>query len=173
MVALARRRHGRDGRFLVADARHHAILAGVAGEAFDAAVFLLSLQDMDGLEDVVDAVARTLASRSRIVMLLTHPAFRVPRHSGWTADPSRGIVTRRVDAYLRPMAVPLSGRPGHGAGRTTTFHRPISAYVEALASTGFAIDAFRELPDLDGRSPNPDIPLFLALRARPGTAQRR
>jgi hypothetical protein len=75
------------------------------------------------------------------------------------------------------MAVPLDGRPG--AGPTTTFHRPLSAYVSALARQGFAIDALEEPADdpaLRGRGGNrrgrgsasafnADIPLFLALRA--------
>ena len=128
---------------------------------------------MDDLNAVIGAASGALAARSRIIALLTHPAFRVPRHSGWTADADRRLVPRRVDSYLRPMAVPLSGRRGHGGGPTTTFHRPISAYVDALAREGFAIDALRELPDLDGRSPNADIPLFLALRARRSGAPRR
>jgi ubiquinone/menaquinone biosynthesis C-methylase UbiE len=178
MVALARRRHGRDGTFLVADAatlaRHD--VRRRLGPDFDAAVFLLSLQDMDPLEPILGSVGRVLKARARVVLLLTHPAFRVPRHSGWAADASRGIVSRRVDAYLRPMAVPLAGRPG--AGPTTTFHRPLSAYVAALARQGFAIDVLDELPDeprLRGRRGpghgstthpiNEDIPLFLALRA--------
>ncbi len=146
------------------------------GPDFDAAVFLLSLQDMDPLEPIVGSVGRLLKPRARVVLVLTHPAFRVPRHSGWVADASRGIVSRRVDAYLRSMAVPLAGRPG--AGPTTTFHRPLSAYVAALARRGFAIDALEELPDepnvrarggagrgSPARQTNEDIPLFLALRA--------
>jgi SAM-dependent methyltransferase len=178
MVAIARRRHGREGTFLVADAAglDHPDMRRRLGPAFDAAVFLLSVQDMEPLGPILRSVGRVLRTRARIVLVLTHPAFRVPRHSGWLADPSRGLVSRRIDAYLRPMAVPLDGRPG--SGPTTTFHRPISAYVAALAAAGFAIDAFEELADdPDLRTPagsrqrdetfpaNPDIPLFLAIRA--------
>jgi len=178
MVAAARRRHGRDGTFLVADAAglDRPDLRPHLGPAFDAAVFLLSLQDMDPLDAIVRSVGRVLKGHARIVVVMTHPAFRVPRHSGWATDPARGIVSRRVDAYLRPMAVPLDGRPG--AGPTTAFHRPLSAYVAALAGQGFLVDALEELPDdpivrAGGRARpgdpavvgNRDIPLFLAMRA--------
>jgi hypothetical protein len=69
-----------------------------------------------------------------------------------------------------------------GSRPTRSFHRPISAYVNALADAGFAIDAMREVPDLvDGLRPasrrrasraDAEIPLFLGLRAR-RTAWRR
>ena len=178
MVAAARRRHGRDGTFLVADAARidRADLRRHLGPAFDAAVFLLSLQDMDPLDGIVRSVGRVLQPQARIVVVMTHPAFRVPRHSGWATDPARGLVARRIDAYLRPMAVPLDGRPG--AGPTTTFHRPLFGVCGALAGQGFLVDTLEELPDdpavrAGGRARhgktrvvgNPDIPLFLALRA--------
>lgn len=163
MVALARRRHGRDGRFAVGDARALATAPGIAAGSFDAAVFLLSVQDVDDLDTVIASVGAVLRARSRIVLFLTHPAFRVPRHSGWGTDPARRLIHRRVDGYLTPMAVPLGGRPR--AGPSTSFHRPLSAYVTALAGQGFAIDRMLEVPDLPGRAGNPDIPLFLAVRA--------
>jgi len=164
MVDVARRRHGRDGRFLLGDAARLSSLPGIRAGSFDAAVCLLSIQDMDDLDAVVGALAWALRARSRIVMVMTHPAFRQPRHSGWLDDPTRGLASRRVDAYLRPMAVPLNGRPG--SGPTTSFHRPLSAYVTALARAGFAVDALVEIPDTVRPEPNPDIPLFLGLRAR-------
>jgi SAM-dependent methyltransferase len=167
MVALARRHHGRDGRFVLADARSLDRVAALSGQRFDAAIFLLSVQDMDPLDRILGSTAVILSRAARIVMVLTHPAFRVPRHSGWLFDPDRDLAVRRVDAYLRPMAVPLSGHRG-AAGPSTTFHRPLSAYVNGLADVGFRIDAMVELGD-DLRTPpstNADIPLFLGLRAR-------
>jgi hypothetical protein len=107
------------------------------------------------------------------VLLMTHPAFRQPRHAGWGFDPSRKLVYRRVDAYLGEMGVPMKAI---GDRRTVAFHRPISTYVNGLAAVGFAVDAMVELPDLPdvlrppGRRPagraGEEIPLFLGLRAR-------
>jgi ubiquinone/menaquinone biosynthesis C-methylase UbiE len=173
MVDVARRRHGRDGRFVLGDAARLSSVPAIRDASFDAAVFLLSIQDMDDLDAVVGAVGSTLRAESRIVVVMTHPAFRQPRHSGWVDDPSGGRPSRRVDAYLRPMAVPLQGRPG--AGPTTSFHRPLSAYVTALARSGFAVDALVEVADSVRPEPNPDIPLFLGLRARrlPGRLPER
>jgi SAM-dependent methyltransferase len=173
LIGLARRRHGQIGRFLVGDVRRMAAFTGIGHASHDAAVFLLSIQDMDPLEPILASVAWALRARSRIVILMTHPAFRVPRHSGWGFDPSRKLAYRRVDSYLSSMDVPV--RSVGDEPVTRSFHRPLSSYVNALARVGFAVDAMLEIPDLPPEarpsvarksSPaNPDIPLFLGLRA--------
>lgn len=171
LIARARRRHGRYGRFYVGDALALQDVLGVEPK-FDAAVFLLSLQDMDPLEGVIAAAAQMLKPSACIVMLLTHPAFRPPRHSGWGYDETRKLTFRRVDAYLTPMRVPMKSVEGRRP--TLAYHRPVSSYVNALAMAGFAVDAMLELPDIPWesrpkgakrREGNPDIPLFLVLRS--------
>jgi SAM-dependent methyltransferase len=191
LVAVARRRHGRLGRFHVADARALPADLVVRHGRFDAAVFLLSIQDMDPLDAIFASLDRVLDPSSRVVLFMTHPAFRQPRHAGWGWDQGRGLVFRRIDSYLTPLAVPMKQV---GAGPPTrSYHRPISAYVNGLAEVGFAIDAMHELSDLPEdrrpRSRRPgardpgstgsgprrpadraeaEIPLFLGLRARRG-----
>src|SRR5688572_14892889 len=53
LIDSARRRHGRSGSFLVGDARRLTAVQGLEPASFDAAVFLLSIQDMDPLELVL------------------------------------------------------------------------------------------------------------------------
>jgi hypothetical protein len=176
LISAARRHHGRlrEARFVVGDARRLRSLAALEAGSFDAATFLLSIQDMDPLADVVRGMAWALNERSRAVLLMTHPAFRQPRHSGWGVDESRKLTYRRVDGYLTELAVPMKSLGG--GPPTRSFHRPIGAYVNALADVGFATDAMLELPDLppdrrpgktargDARA-NAEIPIFLGLRA--------
>ncbi|MDP8928376.1 MAG: class I SAM-dependent methyltransferase [Actinomycetota bacterium] len=173
LVGMARRRHGSHGRFLVADARSLRSARGLRAGAFDAAAFVLSIQDMDPLQPIIASLDWVLKSTSRIVMLMTHPAFRQPRHSGWGEDASRGLTFRRIDSYLTPMAVPMKALPGRPP--TRSFHRPISAYVNHLAEFGFTLDAMDEVPGnadvrRGGRQRRDraerEIPLFLGLRAR-------
>ena len=161
-------------RFLVADARRLPAAADLEPAAHDAAVLLLSLQDMDPLDDVVRGIDWALTSAARVVMLMTHPAFRQPRHSGWGYDEGRKLTYRRIDGYLTELAVPMKSLGG--GLPTRSFHRPISAYVNAFADAGFATDAMLEIPDLppdrrpgkvargDARA-NAEIPIFLGLRA--------
>jgi len=175
LIAAAKRRHARlrGARFVVGDARRLPALSELDAAAHDAATFLLSIQDMDPLDDVLAALDWALAPASRVVILMTHPAFRQPRHSGWGFDEGRKLTYRRVDAYLGEMAVPMKSLGG--GLPTRAFHRPISTYVNALAEIGFAIDAMLEIPDLPperrpGRAARGDaraqaeIPIFLALR---------
>jgi ubiquinone/menaquinone biosynthesis C-methylase UbiE len=176
LIAAAKRRHPRlrDARFLVGDARRLPAVAGLEEGSHDASVFMLSVQDMDPLEDVVRGIDWALAPHSRVVLLMTHPAFRQPRHSGWGVDEGRKLTYRRIDAYLGEMAVPMKSLGG--GLPTRSFHRPISTYVNALAEAGFATDAMLEVPDLpperrpgraargDARA-NAEIPIFLGLRA--------
>jgi SAM-dependent methyltransferase len=177
LIAAARRRHGELGRFLEVDARRLHTHREVAARRYDAVVLLLSIQDMDPLADVLGAVSTVAADRSRVVLVMTHPAYRQPRHAGWGYDEGRKLTYRRVDAYLTPMAVPMKSLAGGPA--TRSFHRPISAYVNELARAGFVTDAMLELPDLppdqrprrgapkggvDAARAGQEIPLFLALR---------
>jgi len=174
LVDSARRRHGKAGRFLVGDARRLTAVEGLEPASFDAAVFLLSIQDMDPLDLVLASASWAVRTPGQIVIVMTHPAFRQPRHAGWGFDEGRKLVYRRIDAYLTPMAVPMKALGGHAP--TRSFHRPVSAYVNGLAAEGFVIDAMLEIPDtLDeqrstsgraGHRAAAEIPLFLALRAR-------
>jgi SAM-dependent methyltransferase len=173
LIAAAKRRHGRAGRFVVGDARRLSAVKELRPAGFDAAIFLLSIQDMDPLGPVFASLDWALRPVSRVVIVMTHPAFRQPRHSGWGFDEGRKLTYRRVDAYLTPMAVPM-GAVG-GSAPTRSFHRPLSDYVNGLAEFGFAVDALREPGDLPegerpGRRPargnaDSEIPLFLGLRA--------
>lgn len=174
LVDRARQRHGRIGRFLVGDARRLTAVAGLRARPYDAAAFLLSIQDMDPLAPIFASLDWALGPSGRIVVLMTHPAFRQPRHAGWGYDASRKLTFRRIDAYLTPMAVPMKALGD--APPTRSYHRPISSYVNGLAAAGFAVDAMVEIPDVlaagqvhggaAGGAANPDIPLFLGLRAR-------
>ena len=177
LVQIARRRHADAGRFLVGDARRLSEVSGLRPAAFDAATFVLSIQDMDPLDAVLESASWALRPAARVVIVMTHPAFRIPRHSGWGIDEGRKLQYRRVDSYLTPMTVPMKSLGADSEFRSRSFHRPISAYVNALADRGFLTDRMVEIPDLaagaaPGRSTRSterariEIPLFLGLRAR-------
>jgi SAM-dependent methyltransferase len=107
LITFARRHHALEGRFLSADATGPELLRQIDARSFDAVTFLLSVQDIDPLEDVLRNAATALREGGRAVMLMTHPCFRIPRQSGWGWDPGRKLRFRRVDSYLTPNAVPM------------------------------------------------------------------
>ncbi|HVH11451.1 MAG TPA: methyltransferase domain-containing protein [Longimicrobium sp.] len=172
LVRFARQHHGASGRFVVGDATRLAASTELQAGGFDAAVFLLSIQDIDPLEDALASAAWALRDGGRIVLLMTHPCFRIPRQSGWGWDEGRQLRFRRVDSYLNRLAVPMKAHAGGGA--TRSYHRPLAAYVNGLAECGLYVDHVREIPR-PSESPGPharaerraseEIPLFLGLRA--------
>lgn len=170
LLALAQKRHGKHGRFLLGDARHLERIAPLKGGQFDAAVFLLSIQDMNPLEDVLHSASWALRAGGRLVILMTHPCFRIPRQSGWGYDSGRDLRFRRVDSYLKPLAVPMKA---HRHGVSISFHRPLHHYVNGLGACGLLVDALREICAYESaetpkseRRANAEIPLFMGLRAR-------
>lgn len=172
LIAFARKHHGAYARFLVGDASRLNGLSELDTRQFDAAIFMLSIQDMEPLDCVLSSASWALHSGGRIIVLLTHPCFRVPRQSGWGWDDGRQLRYRRIDRYLTPLAVPMKAyRHGSRGGRTRSFHRPLQHYVNGLAEQGFLIDRMHEIPtyhqsqDRASRLSNDEIPLFLAMRA--------
>lgn len=174
LIQMARQHHGRQGRFIVGDALHLAGIPELEAGGYDAVVFLLSLQDMDPLESALASAAWALRSGGRVVLLLTHPCFRVPRQSGWGWDAGRKLRYRRVDRYLTPLPVPLKAYPGRRKGVTISYHRPLESYVNGLAEAGMMVDRLMEIPTYkEERGPraravnlsNREIPLFLGVRA--------
>ena len=175
LIAVARRRHGRIARFIVGDATRLAASPGIGKASFDAATFLLSIQDIEPLEDAIESAAWALRPHGRIVILMSHPCFRVPRQSGWGWDQGRALQFRRIDRYLSRLEVPMqqygSGRPGS----TRSYHRPLEAYVRALVTNGLMVDGIGEIPGAELEAgPGAararmtacrEIPLFLSLRA--------
>ncbi len=169
LIAEARRNHTRHGRFLVGDATalpEHRLLTDAG---FDAASFLLSIQDINPLDAAMAEAARLLRPGGRLAMVMLHPCFRVPRQSGWGWDEGRGLKFRRLDSYLSPLAVPMQE---HGRGTTRSYHRPLGDYVAALNAAGLAITAIREVADQPSEQANRaekratrEFPLFLGLSA--------
>ncbi|MBI2872910.1 MAG: class I SAM-dependent methyltransferase [Chloroflexi bacterium] len=174
LVEMARQRSPKAIRYLVGDARHLDILAD---ESFDATVCVLAAQNIEPIAPVFAESARLLRRGGRLVMVMVHPAFRIPRQSAWKWDEERKLLLRAVDRYLSPLKIPIDVRPFRRPGQkvTWTYHRPLEAYVNGLAKEGLWLNALEEWPSHKASQPGPmaraedraraEFPLFLALRA--------
>lgn len=173
LLKQARRNHTQQATFCHGDAGRMLSVPQIARHAFDVAVFMLSIQDMEPLEAVIASASDALKPHGRLVIFMTHPCFRVPRASGWGFDPNRKLTYRRVDRYLAEMRVPMKAYAEvskQARGSTLSFHRPLTCYINTLARHGLVLDRLDELPDplasKKGERQPSDIPLFVALRAR-------
>ncbi len=175
LLKAARKHHKGAGRFLAGDARRLQDVPELRAARFEAVVFLLSLQDIDPLSDALDSAHWALKDGGRLVIVMTHPAFRIPRQSGWGWDENRKLQYRRIDRYLTSLPVPMKAYTGQKSGTTISFHRPLSDYINGLGERGLLVDALREIPTYKQARHHPrasaenlanaEIPVFAALRA--------
>lgn len=179
LVEAAIKRSGPLERHLVGDARE--LIKALGGERFDHAAIIMALQDLDPIAPVFTGIARHIPAGGRLVMVLSHPAFRIPKRSSWEWDEEERIQYRRLDSYYSAFASRLRTHPGAAAGttdakqETLSFHRPLSAYFNAIGEAGFAVIAADELCSHRRGTNGPrfaaedrsaiEFPVFLALTA--------
>ncbi len=178
LIAAAERRNDTDRlavEYRVGDARRLADVVP-AGE-FDAAVCVLAIQNIAPLSPVWEGCRRALKPGGKLVVVMMHPCFRIPRASHWGWDERGGLQYRRIDQYLSSSRADIQVHPGADPSQTTpSFHRPLQAYVNTLGSAGLWIDRIEEWTSHKTSPQGPrkraldqsrkEIPMFLALRAR-------
>lgn len=112
---------------------------------FDRIVFLLSLQNMEDLQGALQTAQNHAKSGSELLIVLNHPCFRIPRQSSWIIDREKKMQSRRIDAYLTPMKIPIQMHPSKKSSSLTySFHRSLSDYTKTLYEMGFCILQFEE-----------------------------
>jgi ubiquinone/menaquinone biosynthesis C-methylase UbiE len=165
-------------KYLVADA---ADLKMIDSNSFNTASCIMAIQNMEPLAKIIGEMARVLTTNGRLLLVMSHPCFRIPRQSGWGFDEKRKLQYRRVDSYLSAQKIPIQMHPGAAPSKLTwTFHRPLTDYFQALHESGFAVTKLEEWvshrqskPGSTSRMENrsrDEIPMFLGLTAAKFTA---
>jgi len=145
------------------------------GEGWTHAAIILALQNISNPIAILQNVSKLLILNSKLVIVLNHPAFRIPRQSSWGIDEGRKIQYRRIDKYMTPMEIPINMNPSdRNSPITLSYHHSLSDYSKMLHDTGFVIDLIEEwtsdkesegrVAKMENRSRS-EIPLFLAIRA--------
>ena len=158
--------------------RHHFVVSDVTQSLalttnFTHATVILALQNIKDATNVITNATRFLKPKGKLLIVLNHPCFRIPRQSSWEIDPQNKLQYRRINRYLSPLEIPINMHPGQiGKSITWTFHLPISAYSEMITNNGFMIEKLAEWTSdkisvgsaakMENRSRS-EFPLFLAL----------
>lgn len=106
--------------------------------AMDTIVCVLALQNMRDMPGVLRECARVLKSGGRLCLVLSHPAFRVPKASDWGWDEKQKVEYRRVEKYMSTFSAPIRMHPGQSqTAETITFHWPLTELFDAFLKAGF------------------------------------
>ena len=142
---------------------------------FTHVAIILALQNITNPIAVLQNVSQHIAKNGVLVIVLNHPAFRIPRQTAWGIDPDRKIQYRRIDKYMSPMKIPINMNPSDRNSQITmSYHFPISVYSKMLKDVGFVIEEIQEWTsdkESEGRASKmenrsrSEIPLFLAIKA--------
>jgi len=138
-----------------------------AGAAFDLVVAFMSLHDISDLPGTVREVARVLERGGRLCVAIVHPLNSAGRFE--SDDPASPFTIR--GSYLESYHYADETEHDGLRMRFESEHRPLAAYFDAFAATGFLVEALREpsMPDSGMRHPRnrqwQRLPLFLHLRA--------
>jgi len=142
---------------------------------FTHSAIILALQNIQDPIKVLQNILQHIMKNGILIIILNHPAFRIPRQSSWGIDEGRKIQYRRVDKYMSPMEIPINMNPSdRNSPITMSYHYPISDYSKMLKDAGFVIDLIEEWTsdkESEGRAARmenrsrSEIPLFLAIRA--------
>jgi ubiquinone/menaquinone biosynthesis C-methylase UbiE len=160
-------------KYYVADATN---LKRFTPMSFDAVCCIMAIQNIESLEKAIAEFARVLKIGGRLLLIMNHPCFRIPRQSGWGNDEQRKLQYRRIDSYISEMKIPIQMHPGAAPDiHTWSFHRPLTKYFGELHKNQLLVSQLEEwsshrqsLPGSSARSENrarQEIPLFLALLA--------
>lgn len=123
-------------------------LAFAADASFDAATIVLALQNIENMSGALAEASRVLKRPGRLILVLNHPAYRIPQNSSWCWDEKQGRQYRRVDAYLSEGRTSIDMTPGEKSvakkKSTISFHRSLQDYFKALNKAGFRVARLEE-----------------------------
>lgn len=144
---------------------------------FSHATLILVTQNLEHSEAAFKNAATHLKPNGKLLIVLNHPCFRIPRQSSWGIDEPKKLQYRRVDLYMSPLKIPIQTHPGQKGDSPSTwsFHYPLSFYSQALSQSHFFIEAIEEWTSdkkstgskaaMENRS-RKEFPLFMAILAR-------
>lgn len=177
LVKLAKEQSGKNETYLVLSAEK---MESLSNGRFSAAVCVLALQNIKNLQAAVSEIARVLKPDGRCVLVLNHPAFRIPTASSWAYDKETNTQYRNIYKYLSEISQEVDMTQGvigpKNKTYTISFHRPLQVYFKAFAKAGLCVTRLEEwvshkISDKGPRKQAEDlarkeIPLFMCLELK-------
>ncbi|MFA6364873.1 MAG: class I SAM-dependent methyltransferase [Candidatus Paceibacterota bacterium] len=173
LILIARKESPKNIAFHIAPAHK---LDFLPSKSVDLITIIFAAQNIENIDKVFAECARVLKPRGSLVIVMNHPAFRVPKRSGWGWDEEKKTQYRRIDGYMSESMEKIQMHPGDRPDEyTLSFHRPLQVYFKSLRKNGFAVGSLEEWishkksePGTRAAAENEirkEIPLFLMLQA--------
>lgn len=149
---------------------------GLKKTNFQFVTIVLAAQNMEHPEQAFKNAFAHLESEGKLLIIINHPCFRIPRQSSWQIDQQNKVQFRRVDRYLSTLKIPIQAHPSkkEKSAETWSFHHSLSTYSSWLKDSGFMIETLEEWcsdkqstgknAKMENRSRS-EFPLFLAILA--------
>ncbi len=165
-------------------------MTGLANNRFDAAICILALQNMKNMPAAVQEISRVLKPQGRAVIVLNHPAFRIPNGSSLSYDEKANISAkggsasggqyRKIYRYLSEVSQEVDMTQGVKNPKnkkfTYSYHHPLQVYFKAFAKAGLAVTRLEEWVSHKTSDKGPrkaaedlarkEIPLFMCLELK-------
>ncbi len=135
-----------DAKSMDRDTTHKYLVADATKElptkdGFDRASIILALQNIKEPDAAINNIGKKLKSGGKLLIILNHPSFRIPRQSSWGIDEANKMQYRKVNRYMSPLEIPINVHPGKDDGQMTwSFHRSLNDYSNYLYYSGFLIE---------------------------------
>lgn len=132
----------------VSNKSHRFVVADVASKDFslkdndfDAVTIILATQDIHDVESLFLNASKHLKPFGRLIVVMNHPCYRIPRQSSWHVDEINKVQSRNIRGYMTPFEIPISVNPGFGktSEQVIYHHHSLSAYSNFLNKAGFSI----------------------------------
>jgi len=156
---------------------------------FDTVFSVLALENIKKVSAVLEGMSSVLKKDGKIILVLLHPAFRIPQHADWGYDMKKETQYRKVERYLSEITIPIELTPFKNSTKsktlsakpeqvlsTTTFHRSLQWYMKVFRANGLAITSIEEWISHKKSAAGPrqqaedaarkEIPMFMAIELK-------
>ena len=168
------KKYSKDIKYFVSPAHK---LSFLEDASFNVVTIILAIQNIKELHETLQEVKRILAPGGRLVLVLNHPAFRIPKRSSWGFDEKEGIQYRRIDGYLTEATHSIVMHPGkEKSEETISYHRSLQTFFKTFSKNGFVVSRLEEWLSHKKSESGPrqkaedlarkEIPLFMMIEAR-------
>jgi ubiquinone/menaquinone biosynthesis C-methylase UbiE len=118
----------------------------------DKITIILALQNIKFVQKCISECGRVLKKNGKMIVVMNHPYFRIPKNTSWNWDSENFKQYRRVDRYLSPFEIEIDMNPGKKdktakekkESTTLSFHRPMSWYLNEFVKQGLFVEDMQE-----------------------------